>query len=95
MPKVIWNKRAIKDVQQISEFIAENSIYHAEKMVDAIVLRSLLLEHQQLIGKPVPEPSKEYHRQLFIGKYRMIYSVRKLPIVEILRIYHSARLLKL
>lgn len=95
MSSITWTPEAIDDLKGISEFIALSSIYYAERTVDNIIAKTTFLEKHPLAGKRVPESGKKYHRELFEGKYRIIYSVRNLPTIEILRIYHSSRILNL
>ncbi|NJK87586.1 MAG: type II toxin-antitoxin system RelE/ParE family toxin [Bacteroidales bacterium] len=46
------------------------------------------------IGRIVPEFSDPTIRELIEGNYRIIYSVKNEIQVDILRIFHSARLLR-
>ena len=44
-------------------------------------------------GRIVPELNRKKIREIILGNYRIIYRIKK-DIVEILTVYHSARLLE-
>lgn len=95
MSAIVWSKKAKKDLQDIYEYIATESIYFAEKQIHAILERAGALLEQPTKGKPVTEYRNETVRKIFQGRYRIIYHIGLLPGIEILRVFHSARLLKL
>lgn len=95
MSAIIWSKKAKKDLQDIYEYIATDSIYFAEKQVRAILERAGSLLEQPTKGKPVSEYRNEAVREVFQGRYRIIYHTGSLPDIEILRVFHTARLLKI
>ena len=92
MPEVRWTPLAADDLEAISEFVSRDSPYYANILVlDVIAGIERLADFPQL-GRRVPDVSDPQIRELLLGNYRIIYRYR-LQIVEVLTIYHSARLL--
>jgi toxin ParE1/3/4 len=46
------------------------------------------------IGRRVPEFTKKSIREIIEGNYRIIYQIKNKNQVDILRVYHTSRLLK-
>lgn len=46
------------------------------------------------IGRVVPEFNEKFIREVISGNYRIVYKIINELQVDILRVYHSARLLK-
>ena len=53
----------------------------------------ILIEHPKA-GKVVPEFENELIRELIEGNYRIIYKITSITEIGIIRVHHSARLLK-
>ena len=93
MAKIRWTFQALEDVEAIANFIARDSTYYAgifTKKVFEVIER---LESFPESGRIVPELSRKEIKEIILGNYRMIYRIKK-DIVEILTVYHSARLLE-
>jgi len=91
MPEVRWTPLAADDLEAISEFVSRDSPYYANILVlDVMAAIERLADFPQL-GRRVPDVSDPQIRELLLGNYRIIYRYR-LQIVEVLTIYHSARL---
>ncbi|MCX6226538.1 MAG: type II toxin-antitoxin system RelE/ParE family toxin [Bacteroidia bacterium] len=60
------------------------------------MLNSLLINGQSnpYIGRIVPEFNKKVIREIMAGNYRIIYRIQSNIQVDVLRVYHAARLLK-
>ncbi len=94
MAEVIWTKNALDDIEAISEFIAQDSLFHAEKQAGLFFQKAETLRKQPLKGHPVRElPSRDF-REIPVGKYRLIYKMGLSGEVQILTVQHSSRLLK-
>ena len=94
MVKITWTKIAKEDLQEIYEYIAINSVKYASVTVSKIYNKVQKLNPNPKIGRYVPEFEIKNIRELIIGNYRIIYRINTEKEIEILRIYHSARLLK-
>ncbi len=92
MAKIKWTPQALDDIEVIANFIARDSTYYARmftiKVFEAVDRLELFLES----GRIVPELNRKEVREVILGNYRVIYRVKE-KIVEILTVYHSARLL--
>ncbi|MBI5043719.1 MAG: type II toxin-antitoxin system RelE/ParE family toxin [Nitrospirae bacterium] len=93
MAKIKWTPQSLEDAEAISNFIARDSTYYASmftvKVFEAVEKLELFPES----GRIVPELNRKEIREIILGNYRIIYRVKK-DVVEILTVYHSARLLE-
>ena len=94
MASVIWSPRALKDIEEIAEYIAKESLQYAKAQVQTFFERAAILEKYPLIGRPVPELNISTIRQILSGHYRIIYEVLTDNTVGIITIHHQSRLLK-
>ena len=93
MAKVVWSPRAIKDIKEIAEFIAKDSLQYAKAQTRLFIEEGESLESHPYQGRVVPEIQVSNIRQLLCGHYRIIYEVSE-KTVGILTVHHQARLLK-
>jgi toxin ParE1/3/4 len=94
MAKVIWSSSADDDMLVINNFISIDSEFYAEKVIDRIYQRTSVLEAHIRIGKVVPEFKNSSIRELIEAPYRIIYRINNENEVLIVRVHHSARLLR-
>ena len=94
MVKLIWTDQAIDDLQNIGDYIAENSEKYAKLTVRRLFERVEILKQFPNAGRIVPEQNEEQVRELIEGSYRIIYE-RFDDRINILTVYHSSRELKL
>lgn len=94
MARVTWTNQAISDLQDICEFISRDSFRYAQITAEKIFSSVEKLIPYPELGKIVPELNYPEIRERILGNYRIIYRYRK-DEVEILTVYHSARLLNL
>lgn len=80
------------DVDAIREFIAKDSPQYAEIFVKGVFGAVERVGKFPSSGRIVPEFGNAKVREIFFGSYRIIYRV-KAKEVEILTVYHGARLL--
>lgn len=95
MAKLIWTDQAINDLDDIGNYIAENSEKYAKLTVKKLFERTDILKTFPLTGRIVPEKNEENVRELIEGNYRIIYEIVSLEQINVLAVYHSARNLKL
>lgn len=93
MVKVVWTDLAIEDLRSIHDFIAKDSKLYADRFIEKLVSRAEQLAHYPQSGRGVPEFGKDDIRELIEGNYRIIFKVNE-GHIGIVRIHHSARLLK-
>lgn len=94
MVTIVWTEISIEDLKEIFEFIAEDSIRYATLTSNKIYQSVQRVAHNPYIGRIVPEFNEKSIREVIEGSYRIIYRIKNAQQVDILRLYHSARLLK-
>ena len=92
MAEVRWTAQAADDLESIAEFIARDSPQYARLFVLDVLQAVERLAPFPMIGRTVPELSDPMIREVLLGAYRIVYRVRE-ELVEILTVYHGARLL--
>jgi len=94
MAKLIWTDQAIEDLENIGNYIAENSERYARITIEKIFSRTKILESFPQVGRIVPEKNEQNVRELIEGNYRIIYEIIPEQAIYILTVYHSTRELK-
>lgn len=94
MVTIVWTEISTQDLKEIFDFIAEDSIRYATITSNKIYQRTQLVAQNPYVGRIVPEYNEKSIREVIEGNYRIIYRVKNALRVDILRVYHSARLLK-
>jgi toxin ParE1/3/4 len=92
--QVIWAPQAIEDVEAIRAYVARDSPTYADLVVERIVTAVARLESHPLSGRVVPEVGDESLREIIQGSYRIVYRLKR-DVVEIVTVFHGARLLRL
>ena len=94
MAKIIWAKSARNDLKAIFDYIARDSSYYAGRFIDRLTGRVFILTDNIKAGKIVPEFGNDSLRELIEGDYRIIYYIRTDDNIKVIRIHHSAKILK-
>lgn len=92
--RLIWSPQAVEDVEAIASYVARDSEHYANLLVERIVAAVDRLEAFPLSGRVVPEVGDESLREVVYGNYRIVYRLKP-EAVEIVTVFHSARLLRL
>lgn len=92
MAKLNFTIQAFEDLENISEYISKDSVSAAKNFIQSIITKAEILEIFPNSGRIVPELNKSDIKELIHGNYRIIYKIYSEK-VDILTIYHSARLL--
>lgn len=87
-----WSNEALDDIDDIAEYIARDSVYYAQRVVQQIFELGDTLLDQPELGRIVPELNDPKVRERFIFSYRLIYEI-DLPDIYILAVIHGNRLL--
>jgi toxin ParE1/3/4 len=94
MVEIIWTPVALEDLQSVYDYISLDSPTYASRYIDKLVDRvDILIKHPEA-GKVVPEFEDKSIRELIEGSYRLVYKIRSIKEVAIIRVHHSAMLLK-
>ncbi len=94
MAEIKWTLQAIDDLEAISEFISRDSRNYARLFVSKTINSTERLKRFPESGRILPELNQKHIRENLLGNYRIIYRVKS-DVVEILTIYHSARILNI
>lgn len=76
--EVLWAEAAIRDLEQIVDYVGREAPMASERLFDSVVERSKTLETMPLRGRVVPELERfeiASHRELIIPPYRLVYRV--------------------
>ena len=90
-----WTLQAEMDLKNIYEYIAKDSSHYAKIHINRIRNKARALKQQPRLGRVVPEMEIENIRELIFGSYRIIYRIVNPERIDIITIYHSARILKI
>lgn len=91
MVEITWTGQALKDIENIAQFIAKDSEKFARLQVSRFFNRTLLLQTFPNAGRIVPELNNPAIRELIQGNYRIIYKIISDIQVDILTVHHSRR----
>lgn len=92
MVEVRWTPQAVDDLESIAGFIAKDSPYYARLFAIDVLGAVDRLPKFPKSGRVVPELRNPIIREIILGNYRIVYRLRG-NLVEILTIYHGAKLL--
>ncbi len=93
MVKIVWTESSTLDLKEIFDYIAHDSDRYASITTHKIYQRAQEIIDNPFIGRIVPEFNEKFIRELIEGNYRVIYRIKNEIQVDVLRIFHSARLL--
>jgi toxin ParE1/3/4 len=94
MARIIISDSALKDLREIQNFIARDSIHIAKIFIEKLINNLYLLESFPYIGKSIERLKKPGLRVLTYRSYRILYRVdEKKKIVVILTIVQGSRLI--
>ncbi|MDA3900516.1 MAG: type II toxin-antitoxin system RelE/ParE family toxin [Spirochaetes bacterium] len=82
-------KLARKDLLDIHDYIAKDSIYYAKEVTQSLLLAIRNLEVFPEMGRVVPEFREPKIREIILGSYRIIYRIRE--DIEIAAFIHIKR----
>ena len=94
MVKLVWTELSKEDLKEIFDYIAKDSVRYASITVNKIYNRAQDIIDNPYVGRFVPEINNKVIREVISGNYRIVYKIINAFQVDILRVYHSARLLK-
>ena len=94
MVEIRWSIDAYEDLEEIYNFIKRDSAIHAESVKFGIINKIEILSKFPRIGSPVKELLPERIRMILYFPYRIYYEFKN-EIIEVIRILHGSRELKL
>ncbi len=87
--KVHWTETAEKHLDNIYNYIAQDSNLYAKRMVDRLTKKSMQISDFPKSGRMVPEYEIDQIREVFEGPYRIIYYIKPNQI-DVLAVLHGA-----
>jgi len=94
LAELVWNVGAIRDLDRLADFIAEDSIEAAERQVARIRRAVERLRRFPESGRVVPEQDDKAVRELILGRYRIFHRIEG-EAVRILAVQDAPRRLPL
>jgi len=88
--RVVWTGQARSALDEILTYIAQDSLKGARRVLEEALGTAESLATLSERGRIVPELEESSIREVFIGKYRLLYEVKPLE-VTVLAILHGAR----
>ena len=91
MTRIIWSPQALRDVESLRAYIAEDSPQYADLVVRRIVACVERLALFPESGRVVPERNRPAIREVIVEPFRVVYRVRA-GTVEIATVFRASRL---
>ena len=88
---VSWTECALRDLDDAAQFIAHDSKFYAKAFVREVRLAARSLRHFAERGRVVPEIGDFDIRELFVRRYRLIYTLEGKHKVLVVRFIHGSR----
>lgn len=90
MTRVVWTQPAVADLEAIVDFIARDSDVYATATAERVLAAVDRLASFPRSGRLVPEAKRPSAREVIVGRYRVLYRLRRAR-VEVLAVIHGAR----
>ena len=90
MTSVIWSLQAIRDIESIRAFIAQDSPAYAELEARRILAAVERLQLFPESGRLVPERGDTAIREVVASPYRIVHRLRE-GVVEIVTVFRASR----
>ena len=88
---IIFSRQSLADLDNLAEYIASDSAYYADQVVDDLYAKAQILLTHLESGRVVPEIGNPLVREVFEHSWRIIYTTEFLPVILVLRIIHFAQ----
>ena len=90
MTSVVWSPQAVRDVESIRAFIAQDSPAYAELMARRIVAAAERLQSFPESGRLVPERQDPAIREVILSPFRIVYRLRG-GVAEIVTVFRGSK----
>jgi toxin ParE1/3/4 len=77
MLKVEWTDQALEKMEEIADYISADSPKAATKWISSVFGKEIMIQSNPNIGREVPEYKNSLVREVFEGRYRIIYRIEK------------------
>ena len=92
MVEVEWSATAQDELNEIIDYIAQDSLEYALSFYEQVREKVQNLPNFPKIGRKVPELDDPNIRELILKNYRLIYRILENKI-QIIRVFHGSRIL--
>jgi toxin ParE1/3/4 len=89
---VSWTDTAISHLIAIYDYIARDSPFYAQRMIDRITRKSQQIGQFPRSGRVVPEYERDDLREVIEKPYRIIYRIRP-DQIDVIAVVHGAQIL--
>jgi len=91
--KIKISNKARDQIKEISQYIAEDSVYYAKKTANEIYDKIYSLETGINLGRKVPELDDDVIRELLYKSYRIIFEIieNEVSVANIIQVFHGSR----
>ena len=90
MTAIKWSPQAVRDVESIRDYIAQDSPRYAQLTIERIVASVERLQAFPQSGRVVPERGDPAIREVIVGPFRVVYRYRS-GVVEIATVFRGSR----
>lgn len=94
MARIIWTERALEHLERILNYIEDFAPAAARRVARRIIHAADRLKRSPHLGGYIAEDPRRIHREILVGKYRVIHRSEG-DYVYIAAVWHSSRLLDL
>lgn len=93
MAVLIWSQRSSRDLARIRRYIAADSAYYADRVVEQITVTADRLRDHPASGRIVPGRGDPSPREIIVGSYRVLdrYRADRPDRVVILAVIHGSQ----
>ncbi|MBL4820313.1 MAG: type II toxin-antitoxin system RelE/ParE family toxin [Gammaproteobacteria bacterium] len=93
MAEIVWTEPALKDLDEIAEYIALDKFNAAQLLVRNVFERVDLLGHSPSSGRKIPELSPSKYKEVIVGPCRVFYRLTEnsVYILHVMRIERELR----
>lgn len=91
MVQIKWLVSAKSDLNEIYEYISNDSKRYAKLQIQRIISHTQIIKTNLEIGKMVIELNRFEIREIIEGNYRIIYKIINIHEVHILYVHHTSR----
>ncbi|WP_149239509.1 type II toxin-antitoxin system RelE/ParE family toxin [Dyadobacter sp. 32] len=91
MARIIWSDEARQDLYSIFLKLNSESQSYSKRWINEVFEKTELLLRFPKIGRKVPEINIKNIREVFAGRYRILYNIGVHGDIEVLAIRHTSR----
>jgi len=92
MAEIEWSSKAENDLNEIIDYIAQDSLEYALSFYEQVREKVENLIQFPRMGRIVPELDEPNIRELILRNYRIIYRILEKEI-QIVRLFHGSRIM--